>query len=39
MRSWTVDLALEGNKNNKKRYLMDGMGRLKNTFIFTLERK
>jgi len=37
MRSWTLDLKLN-DKEKKSRYLMDGMGRLKNTFIFVLEK-
>tara|TARA_B100000902_G_scaffold398852_1_gene467198 strand:- start:2041 stop:2763 length:723 start_codon:yes stop_codon:yes gene_type:complete len=38
MRSWTVDLDLSNRSKSKTRYLMDGMGRLKNTFIFTLTK-
>lgn len=38
MRSWTVDINISKNSKNKTRYLLDGMGRLKNTFIFTLTK-
>jgi ubiquinone/menaquinone biosynthesis C-methylase UbiE len=37
MRSWTVDININ-KKLKKTRYLCDGMGRLKNTFIFTLTK-
>jgi len=38
MRSWTVDINISKNSKKKTRYLLDGMGRLKNTFIFTLTK-
>tara|TARA_Y100000591_G_scaffold31337_1_gene23307 strand:- start:452 stop:1174 length:723 start_codon:yes stop_codon:yes gene_type:complete len=38
MRSWTVDLNLGRGSKNRTRYLLDGMQRLKNTFIFTLTK-
>jgi hypothetical protein len=37
MRSWTVNININ-KKLKKTRYLLDGMGRLKNTFIFTLTK-
>ena len=38
MRSWTVELNLGGGSQKKTRYLLDGMGRLKHTYIFTLTK-
>ena len=38
MRSWTIDINISKKFKKKPGYLLDGMGRLKNTFIFTLTK-